>query len=285
MSEKFTVSYLALLAITWLAVKVTASEVSQLPRELEVLGGENVTMFCKFPISEGTVDVRWWREGEKAFLERDNRSHFTVERGRGELALWNVKLADSGLYYCEANYQEQPFGTGGGTKLTVFAPPTPLEIVPVGEFSSPRKLLCKTAAFYPEKVEIVWQRNNKQIRTGIESVTNRSMDGLYEAFSLLEIRKSTWGKDVYTCLVSHVSLKVPASFSYFLDQGADTKFIVAGALGGSAILALIIVLVKVKLKRSHGVSTSSVDRCQNAEPVRVVVPLLSERRIYIADTL
>ncbi|XP_062923465.1 tyrosine-protein phosphatase non-receptor type substrate 1-like [Mobula hypostoma] len=266
MSGKFTVSYMALLATTWLTVKVTASEVSQLPRDLNVPGGTNVTMLCKFPLSQDTVDVRWWREGEKVFLKSDSRRHFMQGRGREELALWNAKVADSGLYYCEANYQGHSFGNGSGTKLTVFVPPTPLEIVPVGGFSSPRKLLCKTAAFYPEKLELVWQRNNKQIRTGIENVTNRSVDGLYEVFSLLEITQSPWGKDIYTCLVSHVSLTVPASFSYIQEQGVDTKFILACAVGGSAILALIILLVKIKLKRSHGISTSSLDRCQNEEP-------------------
>ncbi|XP_062923463.1 tyrosine-protein phosphatase non-receptor type substrate 1-like isoform X2 [Mobula hypostoma] len=148
-------------------------------------------------------------------------------------------------------------------------PPSPVEIVPVGGFSSPRKLLCKTASFYPEKLEFVWQRNNKQIRTGIESVTNRSVDGLYGAFSLLNITQSTRGKDVYTCLVSHVSLTVPANFSYTQDQDpqdSNTKLNLAYAVGGSAILALIIILVKVKLKRSQGTNTGSLDRCQNEEP-------------------
>ncbi|XP_072135415.1 natural cytotoxicity triggering receptor 3 ligand 1-like [Mobula birostris] len=266
MAEKFTVSYMTLLAITWLIVKVTANEVSQFPRDLDVLGGANVTMFCKFPLTQGTVDVRWWRQGEKAFLERDSRRQFTVERGRGTLVLWNVKFNDSGLYYCEVKFQEQSFGRSCSTKLTVFAPPTPLEIVPVGGFSFPRKLLCKTAAFYPEELEIVWQRNNKQIRTGIESVKNRSVDGLFEAFSLLEITQSTWEKDVYTCLVSHGSLTVPASFSFVQDQGADTKLILSYTLKGAAILALIMVLVTVNLKRSHGINRSSLNRCQNEEP-------------------
>ncbi|XP_062923615.1 natural cytotoxicity triggering receptor 3 ligand 1-like [Mobula hypostoma] len=263
MAEKFTVSYMTLLAITWLIVKVTANEVSQFPRDLNVPGGANVTMFCKFPLSQDTVDIRWRRQGEKAFLEGDSRRQFTVERGRGTLVLRNVKFSDSGLYYCEVKFQEQFFVSSCGTSLTVFAPPTPVEIVPVGGFSSPRKLLCKTAAFYPEKLEIIWQRNNKQIHTGIENVTNRNVDGLYEVLSLLEITQSTWGKDIYTCLVSHGSLTLSASFSYI--QGADTKFILACALGGSAILALIIVLVNVKLKRLHGINTSSLDRCQSEE--------------------
>ncbi|XP_072106610.1 uncharacterized protein [Mobula birostris] len=167
MVEKFTVSYMTLLVITWLIVKVTANEVSQFPRDLNVPGGANVTMFCKFPLSQDTVDIRWRRQGEKAFLERDSRRQFTVERGRGTLVLRNVKFSDSGLYYCEVKFQEQFFVSSCGTSLTVF--------------------------------------------------------------------------------------------------GADTKFILACALGGSAILALIIVLVKVKLKRLHGINTSSLDRCQSEE--------------------
>ncbi|XP_059849441.1 RLA class II histocompatibility antigen, DP alpha-1 chain-like isoform X2 [Hypanus sabinus] len=216
-------------------------------------------MFCKFPLLQDIVDVRWWREGEKSFLERNNRRQFTVERGRGTLVLWNVKFPDSGMYYCEAKYQQQSIGNGSGTKLTVFAPPTPLEIVPIGGFSSPRKLLCKTAAFFPEKLEVVWRRNNEEICTGIESVTNRSVDGMYEACSLMEITQSAWGKDVYTCLVSHVSLPVSASFSYILEQGADTRLILACAVGGSAILVLIIVLLILKLKRSPDCSSRRIE--------------------------
>ncbi|XP_059849430.1 tyrosine-protein phosphatase non-receptor type substrate 1-like [Hypanus sabinus] len=169
------------------------------------------------------------------------------------------------MYYCEAKIQGRFLGRGSGSRLTVFAPPTPLEIVPIGGFSASPKLLCKTAAFYPEKLEIVWQINNKQIHTGIQSVTNRSVGGLYEASSLLEITQSTAGKDVYICLVSHVSLTVPACFSYIHDQGSDTKFILACAAGGTTILALIIVLVIVKLNKSHGFNGSSLDKCQNEE--------------------
>ncbi|XP_062923614.1 natural cytotoxicity triggering receptor 3 ligand 1-like [Mobula hypostoma] len=252
MAEKFTVSYIALLAITWLIVKLTANEVSQFPRDLNVPVGANVTMFCKLLLTNDTVDVRWWRKGEKGFLERDSRRQFTVERGRGTLVLWNVKFSDSGLYYCAVKFQEQYLGTGGGTKFTVFAPPTPVEIVPVGGFSSPRKLLCKTACFYPEKLEIVWQRNNKQIRTGIESVTNRNVDGLYEAFSLLEITQSTLGKDTYTCLVSHVSLTVPANFSYIQEQDSNKILIFRSALGGLAIVTLIIILIRIGVKAKRG---------------------------------
>ncbi|XP_072926712.1 tyrosine-protein phosphatase non-receptor type substrate 1-like isoform X2 [Hemitrygon akajei] len=259
MSEKFTVTFMALLAITWLTVKVTPSEVAQFPKDLDVPRGANVTMFCKFPLSQDVVTVRWWREGEKSFLERNNRREFTVERGRGTLVLWNVKVPDSGMYYCEAKHQQQSFRSGSGTKLTVFASPTPLEIVPIGEFSSPRKLLCKTAAFYPKKLEFVWQKNNQQIRTGIETVINQTAEGLHMAYSSLEINLSASGKDVYICLVSHASLTVPTAFSYILEQGADTRLILACAVGGSAILVLIIVLLILKLKRSHECSSRRME--------------------------
>lgn len=79
--------------------------------------------------------------------------------------------------------------------------------------------MCKTDAFYPEKLEIIWLRNNEEIRTGIETVKNQSEEGLFVATSSLEITQPGEGKDIYTCLVSHVSLKVAASFSYTLGQG------------------------------------------------------------------
>ncbi|XP_072135431.1 immunoglobulin lambda-1 light chain-like [Mobula birostris] len=249
MSEKFTVSYMALLAITWATVEVPAFRVYQFPTDLDVPGGTNVTLHCNTPISKDTVNFLWWREGENAFLESDSRKQFSFEKSRGTLILMDVKFADSGIYYCGTKYRERSFWNGSGSKLTVFAPPTPLEIVPIAEFSSPRKLLCKTAAFYPKELQIVWQKNNRQILTGIKTDINRTAEGLYEAYSLLEINQSAWGKDVYICLVLHVSLTVPACFSHILEQGAVLRLIFTCAVGGLAILVLII--ISLKRKRSH----------------------------------
>ncbi|XP_062923618.1 natural cytotoxicity triggering receptor 3 ligand 1-like [Mobula hypostoma] len=285
MSEKFTVSYMALLAITCLLVEVPAFRVYQFPTDLDVPGGTNVTLHCNTQISKDTVSFLWWREGENAFLESDSRKQFSLEKTRGTLVLLDVKFADSGIYYCGAKYREQSFWNGTGSKLTVFAPPTPLEIVPIAEFSSPRKLLCKTAAFYPKELQIVWQKNNRQILTGIKTDINRTAEGLYEAYSLLEINQSAWGKDVYICLVLHVSLTVPACFSHILEQGADTILILECAAGGSAILILIILSLRLKLKRSHGGNTNSLEGCQNEDPVGEVTRLVSERDICKAKIL
>lgn len=100
------------------------------------------------------------------------------------------------------------------------APPTPLKIVAI-EGSAPHlpQLVCKTAAFYPMELDVMWQRNNVEILTGIETVRNRTADGLYEASSFLHDTQPAPGKTVYTCLVSHVSLTAPASFSYIVEQG------------------------------------------------------------------
>ncbi|XP_059849400.1 programmed cell death 1 ligand 1-like [Hypanus sabinus] len=245
------------------AVEVPGFRVYQFPKNVEVPGGSNVTMYCNPPISKDTVNVLWWKEGENAFLETDSRKQFIHEKPSEKLILLDVKFDDSGMYYCGVKYQERSFWNGSGSKLSVYAPPTPLVIVPIGEFSSPRQLLCKTAAFYPKELEIVWQKNNRQIRSGRETVINRTAEGLYEAYSSLEVNQSGWGKDVYICLVSHVSLTMPACFSYILEQGADAKLIIAYTVDGLSILTLIIVLVTVNLKRSNGINTSSLDGCQN----------------------
>ncbi|XP_062923616.1 natural cytotoxicity triggering receptor 3 ligand 1-like [Mobula hypostoma] len=253
MSLDANVWCLALLAAFWPAAKVTSAKVEQFPPILNVPIGGNESMFCKFPILQDTAEVSWWKSGQKALIEPDSRNQFNVKKGRGTFTLLNVRYADAGLYYCQVKSQQQIFGNGNGSQLIVLTPPTPLKIIRVEEGSpKSRKLMCKTAAFYPKKLDVFWRKNNMEILTKIETSIHEISEGFYEASSTLEDAQPAQGKMVYTCLVTHETLQVPASFSYIIEEDRNKPLILGCALGGVAIVILIIILNAQALESKHG---------------------------------
>ncbi|XP_072135223.1 natural cytotoxicity triggering receptor 3 ligand 1-like [Mobula birostris] len=253
MSLDANFSCLALLAAFWPVAKVTSAKVEQFPPILKVPIGGNESMFCKFPILQDTAEVSWWKAGQKAFIEPDSRNQFNVKKGRGTFTLLNVRYADAGLYYCQVKSQQQIFGNGNGSQLIVLTPPTPLKIIRVEEVSSKsRKLMCKTAAFYPKKLDIFWRKNNMEILTKIETSIHEISEGFFEASSTLEDAQPAQGKMLYTCLVTHETLQVPASFSYIIEEEHKNKPLILGcALGGVAIVILIIIFVTSGVNRKR----------------------------------
>ncbi|XP_069757175.1 natural cytotoxicity triggering receptor 3 ligand 1-like isoform X4 [Narcine bancroftii] len=220
---KAVIRYMSLLVVIWQAAKATSNKVEQFDRVVKVSKGGNVTMYCKYKLLQDIADVSWWKEGEKTFIEPDSKTQFRENRAMSTFTLLNASVADIGMYYCQVKHRQQIIGNGSGSQLIVLTPPTPLNIVPV-ETTSPhsRKLACKTAPFYPEELEIIWRRNNMDIRTGVETETRTTAEGFYEASSVLEDSQLALGRAVYTCLVSHEALTMPASFSYVFEQGRDT---------------------------------------------------------------
>ncbi|XP_038661931.1 natural cytotoxicity triggering receptor 3 ligand 1-like [Scyliorhinus canicula] len=270
MSIRVTAQYMALLGLIWSAAKVTSNKVEQFPKLLTVARGDNVSMFCAFTIYGDAPEVSWWKRGAESLLEPDDRKRFSPKKGRSTLEILNASITDSGMYYCKVKHQQVKIGDGGGSQLTVFVPPTPLKMVQIEENSAiSLKFECKTAAFYPEYFRISWQRDGVEILTGIETVKNETAEGLFEVSSSLKEARPVPNGVVYTCLVSHISLKVPASVSYTVPQGAGTNLpLIIGRVGGiSAILLLIIVWARLKLKASADNNRNSVEAAQREEPV------------------
>ncbi|XP_067906045.1 tyrosine-protein phosphatase non-receptor type substrate 1-like isoform X3 [Heterodontus francisci] len=226
-------------------------------------------MFCTFPLFQDIPDVYWWKRGEGSFLKPDSRKRFNVKKGSSSFDVLNASVADSGMYYCKVKHQES-IGDGSGSQLTVYVPPTPLKIVAVETSATSLKLECKTVAFYPEHLEISWLRDGVEILSGIETVKNKSTEELYEVSSFLEEAQPAPKKVVYTCLASHISLLVPASVSYTVNRGTDNTFLlIFGCAGGIlAILLLIIILTRLKLKASDGSKKDSAEAGQAEEQVR-----------------
>ncbi|XP_067905823.1 tyrosine-protein phosphatase non-receptor type substrate 1-like isoform X3 [Heterodontus francisci] len=278
MSVTASVQYMALLGMVWpviflylmyatVTAEVTSNKVDQFPKFLKVVRGASVSMRCTFPLFQDTPDVYWWKRGEGSFLEPDSRKRFNVKKGSSSFDVLNASVADSGVYYCKVKHQES-IANGSGSQLTVYVPPTPLKIAAVEGISTESlKLECKTAAFYPEHLEISWLRDGVEILSGIETVKNKSTEGLYEVSSFLEEVQPAPNEVVYTCLASHVSLLVPASVSYTANRDIGNKFpLIFGCAGGIlAILLLIIILTRLKLKASDGSKKNSEEAGQAKE--------------------
>ncbi|XP_038661933.1 natural cytotoxicity triggering receptor 3 ligand 1-like [Scyliorhinus canicula] len=246
MSIRVTAQYMALLGLMWPAAKVTSNKVEQFPKLLTVARGNNVSMFCTFSIYEDAPEVSWWKRGAESLLEPDNRKRFSPKKGRSTLEILNASITDSGMYYCKVKHQQVNIGDGSGSQLTVFVPPTPLKMLPIEENSATSlKFECKTAAFYPEYFRISWQRDGVEILTGIETVKNETAEGLFEVSSSLEDARPVLNGVVYTCLVSHISLKVPASVSYTVIQDHSFRNVVITrlVLGFLVILGLLGIIV------------------------------------------
>ncbi|XP_067906048.1 tapasin-related protein-like isoform X2 [Heterodontus francisci] len=204
---------------------VGESTVGQIPPIKVALRGANITFYCTFPVfqEESDVKVQWWRHGDDEFLndgEASNRQYKLLKKGGAAIHLLNVSFKDSGRYYCSVYCRGGMFGNGTGSELLVAVPPTPLRIDLVeSEFrpSTSPILLCKTAKFYPEDLNVTWYKNNAKIVTGINTTKQQTRVGLYEISSTLKDTTLSYSGATYSCQVSHVSLETPANVSYNLE--------------------------------------------------------------------
>ncbi|GCC26426.1 hypothetical protein chiPu_0004843 [Chiloscyllium punctatum] len=124
------------------------------------------------------------------------------------------------MYFCKLRHQQTIIGAGSGSLLTVCVSPTLRKIVAVEGISGYYwKFECKTTAFYPEDLRISWLRNGVEIQARIETVKNKTLDGLYEVTSSLEEAQPVQSGAVYTCQASHDCLEELASVSYTVNRG------------------------------------------------------------------
>ncbi|GCB68530.1 hypothetical protein scyTo_0012294 [Scyliorhinus torazame] len=147
----------------------------------------------------------------------DSRKRFVTGNERASFRLLNISVQDSGVYYCGLTLQGNKAVNGSGSKLVVCALPTPVKIVPhVSEHNVPGSLtlLCEMASFHPAGLTITWYKNNESIATGINTTKQLSRAGMYEAWSYFEDAQPIREGTVYICLVSHVTLQIPAMASY-----------------------------------------------------------------------
>uniref|UniRef100_A0A4W3H1P9 Ig-like domain-containing protein n=1 Tax=Callorhinchus milii TaxID=7868 RepID=A0A4W3H1P9_CALMI len=213
----------------------TLIEVTQQPKHGISLVGENITFKCIFAVSPNhtRIKVYWSKQGEDGYLHANdgNRKIFGFEdKGNYFFKLLDVRIQDSGVYYCAVIHEGRESGRGSGSQLTVCVAPTPLKIFHrVSEkYSSASTLVCKTAAFYPGNLTFNWYVNGTIISTGINITQQQNSDGLYQASSSVGVIQSLQSRIAYTCMVSHISLRTEGIAKYmipFSDRGKPSKFI------------------------------------------------------------
>ncbi|XP_067906069.1 immunoglobulin lambda-1 light chain-like isoform X2 [Heterodontus francisci] len=248
--------YMVFLAISCPAAGNSSSTVTQTP-ESKVMRGGSVTLYCIFPIfsDKRPVKVHWWRDGQGGFLEEsvDRRIRFYfLNQGGAAFKLTAARAEDAGLYYCRVSHKEVANGTG--TRLAVYESPSPLQMVfsrSENGSAVPLTLSCKTAAYFPDDLNITWYKNGSEISTGMEQRKWQNAAGLYEASSKLTEIEPVENGTVYTCQVSHISLRIPANVSYtfyILGYGDTNDYpLICGCLAAGLIIFLILIFI-VKIR-------------------------------------
>uniref|UniRef100_A0A4W3H4Z2 Signal-regulatory protein beta-1 isoform 3-like n=1 Tax=Callorhinchus milii TaxID=7868 RepID=A0A4W3H4Z2_CALMI len=245
---------LSLMGIIFAVAGDASMKVIQYPVDKTAFEGESVTFGCKFANIQTTSDLTfyWWKQGEREYLHTspDNRKIFNFKT----FQLLNVSFHDSGVYICAVSRQGKIAANGTGSRLIVHVPPTPLKMFARdSEIDSTMSLtlVCKTAAFFPEDITLTWSKDDNEVKTGINSTKERNSKGLYEISSYLEEAQTVQSGVVYTCLVSHTSLRIPAVAIYAVSKSNTESdgqphyaLIAGGAAGGLVFLLLLIIIGK-----------------------------------------
>ncbi|XP_072135198.1 uncharacterized protein [Mobula birostris] len=123
--QKFDLlQYFLVLQITYTVADRASFTVNQIPEQVTKAEGENVSIYCTYPIfaQNSLVDV-YWRKGEqKQFIDAtaDRRMRIiTSEQGSAEFHILGVSFGDSGIYYCSVSDWTRKFSNGNGTSVIV----------------------------------------------------------------------------------------------------------------------------------------------------------------------
>ncbi|XP_078066428.1 tyrosine-protein phosphatase non-receptor type substrate 1-like isoform X2 [Mustelus asterias] len=232
----------------------TSIRVIQLPESLTKIQGTTVTFHCSvpYPPDDSNVTFNWLKEGESQYLSTaaDHRKVFGSKTTfSGFLRITNVSFQDAGVYYCSVQQRGYITGNTIGSNLTVWAPPSQVQILP----SDPRSdssvsLVCQATAFYPEIIALEWYKGDIEISTGVSVLKQQNSDGLYEARSFWEESQPAPIGSVYSCLVSHVTLETPLVVTHVITySNADSQFsrllLISGCIGYGLICLLFSFLI------------------------------------------
>ncbi|XP_007902902.2 tyrosine-protein phosphatase non-receptor type substrate 1-like [Callorhinchus milii] len=310
------ISYICLIGIIATVPGDASMDVRQYPIATTALRGDNVKFTCWAVTDQQSSDITvfWWKRGESQYLNTkpDNRKIFNSQT----FQLLNVTFRDSGVYLCAVIQLGKAVGNGTGSRLTVRVPPTPLKIFPRAserDSSKSLTLVCETAEFFPGDVTLTWYKNGNEVKTGINDTKEKNSKGLYKVSSSMEETQSVQNGVVYLCLVSHISLRVPAVVKFTVSNPSTAleakdhyKWIAGGTAGGLVFLLLLIIvgkqcqLNKRKGSRSHqnrsGYCEEQTKRGVENEPVAYVAlnlnnskktprPKKQEERTVYAQTL
>ncbi|XP_007902899.1 immunoglobulin lambda-1 light chain-like [Callorhinchus milii] len=215
------IPYLSLMGIIVTVAGDASVKVTQHPQAQTALRGENVKFTCwAVNIQQSSyVTLYWWKQGESHYLNTkpDNKKIFDSKT----FQLLNVSFQDSGVYLCAVVLQGKIAGNGTGSQLIVHVPPTPLKIFPRDserDSSKSLTLVCETAEFYPGDVTLTWNKDGSEVKTGIDLTEAKNSKGLYKASRSMEETQPVQSGAVYTCLVSHITLRIPVVAVYTVSE-------------------------------------------------------------------
>ncbi|XP_067853494.1 tyrosine-protein phosphatase non-receptor type substrate 1-like [Heptranchias perlo] len=249
----FILPWILVLEITYTAVADAQIRAFQAPESAQVIAGGNITFQCEFPLFQdnSNVSVYWWKLGENEFLKlgSNSRKRFIhLKKGEACLQFLNVSAEDSGVYHCGVKYPGGRIANGTGSKLLIHVPPTPLHIAAnEAERNTSASLIvvCKTAEFYPDNINITWYKDGVNIDTGINTVKQLNARGLYEVSSFLEEADSVESGTIFTCQVSHLTVQTAADFRFFSTStgGGDNVLWYIQVYGSAGVGILVVFLV------------------------------------------
>ncbi|XP_038661941.1 HLA class II histocompatibility antigen, DO beta chain-like [Scyliorhinus canicula] len=111
-------------------------------------------------------------------------------------------------------------------------------------------VLCSTPSFFPKNISFTWYKDGKETTTGIKTVITLNINGLYEASSRLQETQTIRDGTVYTCLVTHSTLQVPASathiVTYPIKDTATTHYLLISAAAFGGLLSLVLGIINMK---------------------------------------
>ncbi|XP_078066430.1 immunoglobulin lambda-1 light chain-like [Mustelus asterias] len=255
--------------------EVASTSVSQSPESTILMAGSDITFHCTANSVQlhSNVDVFWWKLGDETLLEPNSdgrKRFFPFKSGATSFQILNVRVSDSGSYYCGVRDTGSRILNGTGSKLVVHASPEPIRLIPnvSRTNSSTRTLVCKTAEFYPESVTFIWYKNDSNIVTGISTIQTGNAEGEYEASSTLEMEGPAQSGIVYTCVVSHLTLQYPIMAVYLdsisnSDPGHTTIYLQISKYAGAV---LIFLALSAFIMKSY-----QLRNCNGKEPTKLLI--------------
>ncbi|XP_059849413.1 tapasin-related protein-like [Hypanus sabinus] len=149
-------------------------------------------------------------------------------------------------------------------------------------------LICNTAAFFPQGLNITWYKNGSAIIPAVEPNKTKTTTGLYKASSCLTETEPVEDGTVYTCQVSHIALPNPANISYTYyspDSGKHISFDyrIYGYLGTGIIFSLIIIFIVIgrgMRKQSNGHDDTKTTQSEEDQKVTYVTLNMARAKTF-----
>ncbi|XP_055504563.1 uncharacterized protein LOC129705152 [Leucoraja erinacea] len=241
-----------LLHLTMLSA-VSSDSVKQLPQILTVDAGEKAVFYCTFPfvrVNSG-LQVRWWKGGERSYLEASSGQRHSFEiRNKVSAAfrLHDVRVTDSGRYYCSVQYKNK-VQNGTGTELLVTVSDNPPQITStlVRKGSSVfLRLLCTAAKSRSRELDIKWIVNGSEVDNSAELHVQPWPGDLFQVSSSLEEEHPARNGTVYTCRVSYPDKRVQNQVYVYKSDAEEAESAVVSwwiyiCLGSGALLLTLLV--------------------------------------------